>query len=359
MGKVLIRTDMGGTHGLGHASRMRALAQALGARGAAVHFVTTTAALTAFVAPFPVTVITADGVFCSLAESPWGNEAFTFVIDTKAPAVQDAGQLIRFRRYGVDGNRIVRIDHPQAMPATCDLLVLPGAHHAPKTLARIQYDFSHDLLAGWKYVMLEEEVTSRPPLPYAERGDPPQEEDDETLLTPPLVFCAGGSDPLQCLDTLYHWTRDLLPHVAKGYLVGRHSTGVVAAQLGHAASVFAGYGAWIVPFHRQTLRTAALVVGFFGQITYECLWYHTPMLCFARQELDLESVAQIARHTQGAVTSAGRFEECTASRFRHAVEDLWEAVHSPSPPLAPARDLLDGLGLHRVAEAILTLMAGK
>jgi spore coat polysaccharide biosynthesis predicted glycosyltransferase SpsG len=245
--------------------------------------------------------------------------------------------LIRFRRHGVAGNRIVRIDHPQAMPATCDLLVLPGAHHAPKTMARLQYDFGHDLLAGWEYVMLDEEVTHQPPIPFAER------------MQGPIVFCAGGSDPSMAFEQMACWCTALPTTMPLLFMIPQQRLNVSSIPL---------WSKW-VPFSRDLLRHAAMVVGFLGQITYECLWYQTPMLCFARQDLDREPVAQLARDTQGAVTSGGCFQECTASLFCDWVEGLWKTVHGPSPPLAPARDLLDGLGLHRVAEAILTLMAGK
>src|SRR5262245_55282389 len=119
--RILIYTAIGGPHGMGHASRCRALAQALVTRGAEVEFVTTTPALAAYMTPFAChcpTDITENSIFSTIS----GYEPAIAVFDTKVPLSEDLYPLIQMGCACPEPAdhtttiAVVRIDHPHATP---------------------------------------------------------------------------------------------------------------------------------------------------------------------------------------------------------------------------------------------------
>ena len=324
--KCLIRTDLGGIHGMGHASRCRALAQALAARGADVRFLTRTLPLAAFVAPFAhETSLGAVDEQQLLAEAVarWRPDAL--VLDHPSPNGEDVLSEIDARWCPV-----VRLDHPEATPASCSRLIAPGAHWESATVERLRADFGPRFLYGWEYVLLDDAVTSHPPIPYAARQDGL------------IVFCAGGSDPTGALRRMVHWGASLPINAPKIFLTGHYATDrpVVAT---------------VEPFERRWLRQAALVVTLLGQTAYECLYWHVPTLCFARTREDVPRLEVLSEASDGALVPCGWFDHATPAWFGGLVQGYWERPAHRAIMAATSAGLLDGQGTARVADAILEL----
>ena len=328
--RVLIRCEIGGNHGMGHAVRMRALAYALEGRGTQVGFVTTTPALAAFVALFPV----AEERYPNMALMPPSRTCDVYIIDTKDPCHSD-------RRWRARGIQIVRIDDPSATPETCDLLIGPCSHWDEAVVQRLRLDFGERLLYGWEYVMLDPKVTAQGPVPYAER------------VNGPLVFCAGGSDSDGLLRRMYHWAAFLKIPAPLVFLQGRYAVDGPVASDGHAARS----NLWVEPFDRRWLRKAALVVGMFGSTAYECLWYGTPMLCFARTEDDAQRIVALSHETEEAIIPGGLFDPGLdwQEHFVRAVESAWGNRTRRHAMSRGSAGLIDGHGGRRLAAAILDL----
>lgn len=318
--RCLLRTDIGGNHGMGHAVRCLALAKALQARGAEVSFVTSTPALAVFVAPFACV----DTLF-----APPLPKIDAYVVDTKdADLSEDYYATVRR-----NGPKVVRIDHPSATPGACDLLIAPVAHWSPETVSRLRTAFGERFLYGLEYVMLAPEVTAQTPVPYAER--------EHGMI----VFCAGGSDPSGALAQMHTWAKDVLPDAHKYFCVGAQQ------------DIPCGTGDGYVRFDRAYLAEASLAVCLFGVTPYECLSYRTPVLMLAHTEENCDGAQWLMRASNGAawwigslnipeaLTTQGNF--CASMQYAWTVSKL--RMHDASV------NLLDGLGTQRVADAILGL----
>lgn len=333
--RILIRCDIGGRAGMGRASRMRALAWALRTRGAEVRFTTTTPALARFALPFTI----------ELGEQPYYLRQRhyvpdIFVVDTAHET--EEYQWLGLRQYF----RVVRIDI-LAKPETCDLFIMPNAHQSPLTITRLETDFPGCVLHGWDYVMLDAEVTQQAPISYATRQDSP------------IVFCAGGSDPDGTLERMYDWAVDLDIPTQLLFCFGTASQGILRqryeAQDGE--SLCTSGNRYIMPFARRYLRQAALVVGMFGQTTYECLWYQMPMLSLARNKEDSCCAQRLQHSTRGAVQSGLQFAYHTEKSFCRTVFAYWHDVQERQRMHAASIGLFDGRGTERVADAIMQLGA--
>ncbi len=325
MPRILIRVDIGGVHGFGHATRCKALAQVLVARGAEVGFMSETPALAAFVTPFP----------CAGARQPDYLELDVLVIDTKA--VLDEAWYARFA--GAMGCRIVRIDHVPTDPWG-DLIILPNAHVPHVTTVRLEADFPGRILHGWDFVMLPEDVTDGAPLPYDEREQQ-------------IVFCAGGSDPDGVLQQMYDWTADLEIDAQSCFLIGAKAEydRLVTYQLPRQSVSF------VAPFTRAHLAEASLVVTTFGQTVYEALWYQTPMVCVARIAQEDGDGWNLVKNTCGAIQLwPSVFSVHTPDVFCEMLTMLWQDVDRRVRMHTASAGLIDGRGVDRIAEAILALV---
>ncbi len=313
--RLVIRTDLGGYDGLGHARRCVALALDVAARDVEVIFVTKTRLLKEYVAPFECTMWSEGGIF---------NAGDVLVIDTTDPSMTDPEYIRAFLHHGMS---IIRIDHPDATRDTCHLLVLPQCHTPPSTLARLRTAFGDRLLAGANYVMLPQDVTAQAPIPYAER------------MHGPIVFCAGGSDPHGVLTQMAEWCGGLVKTTEWVYLLPDY-----------AMSMMTHYPwAQYRPFLRSSLREAALVVTTMGVTVYECLFWHVPVLV----------VGHTDRHC-AAMYGLQPYVACCDMRgknraaFQAALTGAWQrdvrmALHAAS------MGILDGKGVGRVAERIVTI----
>ena len=309
--KILIRCDMGGIYGHGHAVRMYALAQELSRRGHQSAFISNTPdALRPFVAPFSCTH--AATLALEPASHDYGS-VDVIIVDTKYPIDEPWYAGIREALRG----KIVRIDHPQATPESCDLLVAPGAHWDRETVRQCSQQFGTGFLYGWDYVLLSPAVVEQPPVPYSQRK------------RGVLVLCAGGSDPAGMLDLMMEWTVGLEVPAPLHFL--RPGT--------------------LMTTYAQALRHASLVVGMFGQTAYECLWYQTPMLLFGHTAENVEGARWLQEASEEHVTWGGNLLATGRQAFCALVRDTYYANIGRLTGFG--RQWMDGRGVERVAEAIL------
>lgn len=336
--RIMIRCEVGGSHGMGHAVRCRALARALATRGADIEFLTITPELAAFVSPFPcftVTDTSQESVFASIL----GHEPDVAIFDTKAPFDEALYPLIAMESAcpaPADHKTtiaIVRIDHPHATPDTCDLLVAPVAHWDSATVQHLRQDFGHRFLYGWDYVVLDEKVTQQAPIPYVERAQGP------------LVFCAGGSDPTRALEKMAEWCGEVGKMPERVFLLPDRATSIPSMYPWASCR----------PFSRQWLQEAALVVSLFGVTIYESLWYQTPVLSFARDPADVLYQGMLAERTQGAIVPCGLFDNWTAARFAPYVSGVYKESARRERMSDASVGFMDGHGVQRVADAIIAL----
>lgn len=335
--RITIRTDIGGENGLGHGVRMLALAKALHARGASVRFLTGTPALHAFVSPFMCHEVCGMPIMTKRV-------CDVYVVDTKWRAMHGTSAYLGARRSGV---RVVHIDSPHATPATCDLLIAPVAHWEEETVERLRADFGERLLYGWGYAMLDEAVTRQQPLPYTER--------DNTI-----VFCAGGSDPGGALAQMLGWTASMvLPGVRLLFCEGTHTTKLPVRWRGETTTHLCRY---IVPFTRNKLREASLVVSMFGVTAYECMYYRTPCIVTTNNPQDASLYMALAQtiyrssvNGLAPFTPLDALHKMSSGRFNCTIQMHWKNQYYRQGMHDTSAGLIDGQGIARVADAILGL----
>lgn len=343
--RVLIRTDAGGSHGLGHATRCLALARELRVRGSEVRFVTRTLALRDFCGDAFAYETSLDdyGEHCLLAEALYRWEASVLILDTKY-SYDDA-----WLHY-LDDNvcNIVRIDHQTAREESCSLLVAPVAHWDTATVSRLRHDFGERFLYGWDYVILDDAVTRQAPIPYSERA-------------PHIVLCAGGSDPTGALDQMYAWTDGMQIDAKMLFCFGAQSHGTLRQRYDAVGgeSLCTSGNRYIVPFHRDYLRQASLVVCMFGVTCYECLSYRTPALILAHTDENVHGAWGLEAASYGAAHALGHMSDHDASSFRSCLSAWYHVsggIYARQHMHDASAGLMDGHGVQRVAEAILTLV---
>lgn len=327
--RCLIRCDLGSQYGLGRAVRCRALAQALAARGMQVYFVGPALSQRGFFAPFRLYT----DWYEAMGACWWDR----LVVDVPTDSCAAPETLLP---PSTQQRRLVLVDQIplQGMDPAC--ILFPNAHQSPATLARLEVDFPGRVLHGWDCVMLAPEVTQQATVPYRERQ------------YRPIVFCAGGSDPDGALRQMYHWAAYLDIDAPKVFLTGKYATDVPVASDGHGARG----GMWVEPFERRWLRSAPLVVGFLGQTVYECLWFQSPVLTFARTEDDAQAIQRLGSAGVNPVPSdmLPLWSRMTQERFCAMVEAYMDGDVRADMHAASA-GLMDGRGTERVAEAIMEL----
>ena len=332
--RILIRTDMGKHHGMGHAVRMLALARQLAAAGAEVSFVTRTPELQGYVAPFR----------CYMPdETAPTTRGDVLVIDTKAADwANDDSALYLARDTGM---QIVRIDHPQATPDSCDLLIGPCAHWHEATVARLQRSFGDRFLYGWNYVMLDPRVTELPPVPRT------------GSRVRPIVFTAGGSDPTGALQRMYDLSATCQTTGPLVFLVGAQAPMVKTLPRHNRGSTFL-----VTSFTRHWIQHAGVVVTLFGVTCYEALWWQVPQLIFSTTQEHHTDALWFEHVVHGCVADemacgsavfAGAFEAFTAEDFCLELQEMCMYANEVSG--YSTVEGFDGLGLQRITQAILAL----
>lgn len=327
---ILIRTDIGGHHGMGHAVRMLVLARQLQATGVDVSFVTSTPLLQNYVVPFRCDI----GTGLQAVSTPC-QPGDILIVDTKADDwANDESALWLARDAGI---RVVRIDHPQATPDSCDLLIGPCAHWDAATVTRLQAGFGDRFLYGWESVLLDPQVTRLPPHPYAERS------------RRPIVFAAGGSDPTGALQRMYDWTAAVPTEAPLVFLVGAK-----APMLNPRVGAPRAGRSVVASFDRGWIRSAGYLVTLFGVTCYEALWWQVPQSIFSHTPEHAAAGDRLETVTEGCCVYEGDIADQTAATLdamlRHAEQC------PPTPWEGSSRSwTLDGRGLERVAARIVAL----
>ncbi len=324
---VLIRTDIGGNHGMGHAVRMLALARELQRQGALVSFVTATEALRNYVVPFRC-YLQAETAPCCPGD--------VLILDTKAPDWANDDSALWLRRDA--GLRVVRIDHPQASPDSCDLLIGPCAHWDAATVTRLRASFGTRFLYGWEYVLLDPAVAHLAPetVTVREQG--------------PIVFAAGGSDPTGALQAMYDATASYRSTQPLVFLHGARSQ-----MLNPRENVQRASGSIIASFDRSWIRRGRLLVTMFGVTCYEALWWQVPQLIYSHTDENRDGALEFQYacddvqycHYRGDLHTTDVAMFCTYLSYG------LERSAGGSTVTFPSR--FDGQGLSRLATAIQLL----
>jgi spore coat polysaccharide biosynthesis predicted glycosyltransferase SpsG len=332
-GRIAIVTAIGGLHGMGHATRCRALADELTSLGGEVLFFTQTPRLYDMLANYK----------CLVSEHPMSHARQhmpnIIVVDQVSKGFIPKGMCEGIRKSGI---RVVRIDHLESKENSCDLCVVPNAHQTVVVSKSLAARFGERLLIGWDYVMLDSSVTSIRGASYKKRADGD------------IYFCAGGSDPSGALPFMIQATTvsSETQKLPKSFGLGRHRDyGMV-----RTVSKYLSYR--IGPFDRRKLRESALVVGTFGQTAYECIYWGTPMLCLGHSSDNAAASIELVRASKGAVQtfSSQKISSMDEETFSHFVargyadKDALMAMHKAS------KGLIDGKGVHRIATAIMALL---
>ena len=333
---IIIRTDIGAHHGMGHAVRMLALARELQRRGASVTFVTATEALRNYVVPFR----------CVLRHEYVRAMPDIYVIDTKASdESNDDGILAQMRdrrpispfdssrRPGNERLKIVRIDHPFARGDSCDLLVGPCAHWDEATVAWLRSIFGDRFLYGWEYVLLDPLLTFMPPVPQ------------EQAVTESIVFTAGGSDPTLALQAMYDLTAPFLSTKQLIFLVGSQ-----AKMLTTRPGMKRLSETLVTSFDRTWMRSTELVVTLFGVTSYEALWWEVPQVIFTHTADNQIDARHFAAQMPEMAICRGDIHHETPETLRQTLQGILEYG-----PYIPRPSTFDGGGIARVSDRIMAL----
>jgi len=321
---------------MGHASRMKALADALAVRGAVVRFVTRTPALAAFVSPVHVWDV-ADGVSEEEAigdEGVWehGHPADVVILDKKYPYQPEWLRSVR-RRV-----KVVRIDHPHAEADTADLVVIPNMHQPIIETAALIRACPDSVLSGPDYVMIPCDT-------------PRQDHDADTVL-----FLTGGSDPSGLMEQWFDWThRMVVPGCqsfvyARGRMAAGHTPWPPSSWGGNPA----GHDIQVCQFNRALYRRARLAVSLFGGTTYELLHAGVPTLSVAQTGENLRGQLELARCTRNLVVSCGHVRDVASpDDWRQMVRCGWDDTDWHGRVRQEGPTLIDGQGIARVADEIV------
>lgn len=326
--RCVIRVDIGGICGLGHVTRMRALAQALALQGAEVCFCTQTLGeLQEYVAPF----------LCRTKEQERPQRGDVLIYDHPTD-IPDLPCLMRLQQ---DGCKTVAIDHIPVDETGWDLCVLPNIHTPMVDLVRLNNLYGNRLLFGSDHVLFDAQVADLLAIPYSER------------ITGPIVFCAGGSDPSRVLPRLsasLGWRN--IPTDMR-FLVGQHVLEPYILNMPPITPHVTERRKINQPAWREELRQAALVVTTMGIAVYECLYWQTPVLMVGHTTAHHAAGKELALHSEcawylGNITSLGDAVLDMLPQFWHK----WQMRIAMS---ASAEGLFDGQGTTRVAQAIAAL----
>ena len=326
MRNILIRTKGDVTNGMGHVQRCLTLARQLENLGQRVYFWTlpgTPGHERLLSAGYPV--MTGEAVPMLRTPNPWR----AIIVDV------ENGPERAFLQA-------VRDTHPQAA-----LVVVGGSgyqlrdYEAVRELADLEVYQSvlptdgpaGRVLSGIEYIMIDARFRDLAP---DHRGGH-------------VVVAMGGSDP--------HNLTPIAINALGG--LGRR----VDVVLGPACAEYQGVVPYNVRLWRalpnmlEPMRGAALFVGAFGMLAYEAMAAGLPCVLTNWSESHAETSVELER--RGAVWSIGLWNELERAGLRERVGFLLSAPGELERMGNAGRALVDGRGVERVAERIVTAAADK
>jgi spore coat polysaccharide biosynthesis predicted glycosyltransferase SpsG len=331
--RVVIRCDVGGHDGYGHARRMLGLARALQVRGAAVAFASQTPALAPMIAPFEVWGLRSGRADTAALLDLVGLEPpDVLVIDKRADWSPGLWAPLR------QACRVVRVDHPDADADSCDLLLIPNCHQSPEAVARLSQDFEDRLCYGAPYVLLDADL------------DQWRRHRWGGWAANRLVFLVGGVDPTGALQQFLDLSERLAPRLPQVWLV--YAVGQAQAQALKVRGLADNQA--IVGFHPRFLMGAALWVGLFGVMVYNALALGVPMITVGHTATNTQASQWLMAATS-ATLDLGFLGTLGREAFTEAVVDVWHDAATRQQMGKLGRQLIDGQGAQRCAEAILAL----
>lgn len=322
--RVAFVTDAGGEAGLGHFKRCAALAQALGARGAAADVLVSgprdDAGLAAVAPQLAPTPLDWWGAPRRVLDAVAGRGVEAFVVDSYHA---DESLFAALRGAAL----VVAIDDLADRPLPVDAVV-NGAWHAERLDYRVPREALR--LLGPRYTLLDRAFAEAPVRTTAERVE-------RVLVT------LGGSTPASETAAAVTAVRTALPQARLDVLGG-----LVAASAAPAPGV-TRHGA--VPGLRPLLVAADLAVTGGGMTLYECLATGTPAVavCLAdNQRPNLEHLG-----AAGLVVVSDLATLAPAVARTGGDRALRERVS------AAGRRAIDGGGAARVAGELVGLIAAR
>ena len=335
--KLAIRVDGGGVCGLGHLQRMLALSVQVHAQCPEVQVVLLTrtpAACLSYALP--------GDMLIELPLARHDERAIEDFVMTHRPDVcvfdipTDDYSSAFYPRLRIQ-TRVVRVDHPWADLASCDVLVLPDLHTDFRAWPLLA-EFPDDrLLAGGAYVLLREEIAQAPVRPWGQRRHA-------------LVVAAGGVDHDQTLWFFHEAVRHLCLGTQEVQLLvppdwqtpGRSWT------IGHQCV----WRRWTY----AAIREAQLFMTTFGVSVYEALRAEVPVYVLSRTPTQMACAEQLEVATDGAVIAGPLLAEaqCHPQMLTLALQEQLDPGWLRSRQRA-CSGLIDGRGAHRVAAQILRL----
>ena len=327
---ITLRTEAGGRYGIGHAMRLRAIAQALHRLAPDV----------------PLQVLGASPELDTVFDccQPWAPVYLgvnhqphdVLVVDLPQHDGEQDAILLDTQRHTLPLT-VVYLDAPWATSAMCDVLILPGLHHnySIETLSRCAAAFGPALYYGAAVTVLPAALPER--MPY-------------TVRQQCLTFYAGGSDPHGLLAQLYAFTRPLvqmLPGVLRCFLRGRVS------PLWPSMTPLLGTDDTMQAFHPWQWATSSLAIGSWGITPYECLAAGTPVLVVPQSAAQAADAARAEIATRGAIRSLGVLGDTTPEAFSQWIARLWHDVTTRLDMHRQSLGRLDRDGSTRIAEILL------
>lgn len=343
---VLFRVDAGGEVGAGHLMRCFALAEGLTERHVTPVVVTRTQQ-----ADY-VAMIARRNVVCRQIPATLSFEEEPAWIAAEVASPSTAGLVLdRYElpaAYAAECKRLqphvtlVQIDDWLRPLAGVDVIVNQNLYASAQDYPTGGMEPPR-VLAGSRYVLLRSEF----------RGTPPEASDRRGAVER-LLLTLGGDDPpnhtLRLLSVLAEIEGFTALHVVLGPGF-RHRTEVEAA-----AARWPHVRLWFNPANmREIMRQCDLSVNGSGSTLWELYYLGIPNILYILGD-DQMAVGERA-HAQGCSISLGRIEQMDPAIFRETVIGLMRSPDARSRMSAREHEAVDGRGVERVVDAILSSQA--
>lgn len=318
MADITIYTRGTKQDGLGHVVRQRLLAKLLVERGASVEFITPCGT--------PGWEWLANDKRWTVTNNYSGHGRVGIVDVEHGPSAE----LLKLMCASFDsvvtvyGGHSFALTAPDAVESLSDLVLCQSL---------FEFDRPAHVLQGTQYLILDPAYAKCVP----DRAGP-------------VICCMGGADPHHLSGPTLHALRDIgRPVIA---IMG-NAAELPVGQLPANATIVRG-AAGIAEY----LNGAALLVGALGMVAYEALAGGTPVALYSWSENHKATADELAR--RGVATSLGLWSDFDAVELQRAVDrslgGLDESAYFWQQASARARQLVDGQGARRCADAVMGLM---
>jgi len=337
--RVLLRFDVGGLNGLGHAIRSIAIGQHLQSRGGVEVLVCgeTSPLLTSLLASSGMAAIakarteTEEAFLERLAEAYPGSVLFIDHLYLYSKS------LVAELRHQV---RVIFFHNDCEGVELSDAVIFPIAHLDELTAKHLHSRLGSRFFSGFDFVVINEKVKSA-----SIRA--------RNATSPYLAIVAGGTDPTGMLSVLLDWLADSRLTCPVIGLYGLAAGGV--AELRQRFSNDSESNVRVCSFSYSELFAAHLVISAFGVTAYELIYRNVPVACVGLHEKSALGSERLAKKT-GAILNLGDFKFLNSEQVIQTVSDLWGGEKRDTLSSSQIGKI-DGRGVERVSDVILQLAA--